>query len=486
MEKLQIKYRTAGKALAPRPIRMPVPGWGGSPDKKKENGSVPQPWHCPPLVEGATYGVELVYHYDTECHVINDNGQTRIEWDYAREPGGVTGIDDFTLSDPRPSNVYMFATSVHLQAPPGYVLRTQPHPRCFFPFDTGTVPHALIAHVQSEWWPKKLFVAFQAPRPGQRHIFRKGEPYAQILFVPRRMTYEMTKMEPEEAREWNDLETNIKAARSYIAKNVWHSPSGSDFNDHYNVLARTFAREGVAGVKQVVDQAVERMRQAVPNDLPVSELLKLASRHRKEGKYVEARDVYFLIRRLDPTNVEAVSELAHLAASIGLMAIAHAGMSQAVAMQPRSAAYRADLGEVLRRMGRFDEAEAALRASLELNSTDPQVMSNLGLTLAQKGRAAEGLQACQAALALDSNLPVVHLRMGSILAQLRQHEQARESYSSALALDPGFTDASRAMAELPANGHQATPALSLWLQSHDAKARPPKQAEHTFGERVQG
>ena len=43
-----------------------------------------------------------------------------------------------------------------IQAPPGYVLQTQPHPR-FFTDDTGTVPLSLIGQVQSEWWPKKLF-----------------------------------------------------------------------------------------------------------------------------------------------------------------------------------------------------------------------------------------------------------------------------------------------------------------------------------------
>ena len=56
MAKLEIKYRTEGKALPPRPIRVSLPGWGGSPDLKKENGSQPQPWHCPLHVEGATSG----------------------------------------------------------------------------------------------------------------------------------------------------------------------------------------------------------------------------------------------------------------------------------------------------------------------------------------------------------------------------------------------------------------------------------------------
>jgi len=46
-EKLQIKYRTAHKALPPQPIRLKVPGWAGAPEITMDNGSEPQPWHCP-------------------------------------------------------------------------------------------------------------------------------------------------------------------------------------------------------------------------------------------------------------------------------------------------------------------------------------------------------------------------------------------------------------------------------------------------------
>ena len=67
MAKLEIKYRLEGKALPPRPVRLSLPGWGGAPEMKKEDGSQPQPWHCPLHVEGATHGIELLYQYDQEA-----------------------------------------------------------------------------------------------------------------------------------------------------------------------------------------------------------------------------------------------------------------------------------------------------------------------------------------------------------------------------------------------------------------------------------
>ena len=91
MDKLQVKYSTYSKATPPQPIRIKAPGWAGAADKM-EDGSPGQPWHCLPFVEGAAYGLELVYPYENECHVVNDGGKVRFEWDFANEPGGgVTG-----------------------------------------------------------------------------------------------------------------------------------------------------------------------------------------------------------------------------------------------------------------------------------------------------------------------------------------------------------------------------------------------------------
>src|SRR3954466_5628949 len=180
MAKVPLKKPLEGKALPPRPIRVSVPGWGGSAEKKKENGSEPQPWHCSLHVDGSTHGLELLYPYDTSCELVNDDGQVRIVWDPSGKPGD--GIDPrvFTTSAPRPSLNYLFNTMTDLQPPPGYVLRTEPHPR-YFSDNTGTAPAAVYGHVQTHWWPKQLFVVFKIPFLGQRHVFRKGDPYAQVL-----------------------------------------------------------------------------------------------------------------------------------------------------------------------------------------------------------------------------------------------------------------------------------------------------------------
>src|SRR5262249_12114480 len=146
---------------------------------------------------------------------------------------------------------YLFNTRLDVQTPPGYVLRTEPHPR-YFTDDSGTVPLAMIGHLQNEWYPRSLFVVFRGPRQGQRHIFRKGEPFVQILVVPKRMDYDLTEMTSAEGTKRRELAGTIQRLKSDIAENIWHNPDNNEFNNHYKVLARAFARDGMVGVEEVL------------------------------------------------------------------------------------------------------------------------------------------------------------------------------------------------------------------------------------------
>jgi tetratricopeptide (TPR) repeat protein len=453
MEKLDIKYALYAKAMPPQPIKVKKPGWGGTLDKM-ENGSEPQPWHCLPFVEASTYGLELLYQYDTECHVVNDNGKIRYEWDFSKEPGGVlTGGEFMSFAPEHAPKFYLFNTRLDLQAPPGHVIRTEPHPR-FYTDDTGTVPVAIGGHVQAEWWPRKLFVVFKVPPPGQRHVFRKGEPYVQLLFVPQRVAYETTKMTEEEEKRRRELETVIDTAKTHISENNWHNPAGVNFGDYYKVMARGFAREGVAGVDAAIQDGMRRYRESLPKDKTLAEALAEGKQHLDARRYNEAKAIFTHVLERDPNNAEAFTQLGIVAASIGQVREALQLMARAVQLQPNVSTYHANLGELLRLLNRFQEAEQAFRAALRLAPRDAGLLSVLGLCLAQQGRVNEGLDACRAALKLDPNAMLVHFRMGMIHAQQRQYAQARASYEAALKADPNFEPARQALRELPAEPAQ--------------------------------
>jgi len=444
MAKLEIKYRTEGKALPPRPIRVSLPGWGGAPEMKKEDGSQPQPWHCPLHVEGATHGVELIYQYEKEARVYNHNGQIQIIWDYANEPGGATA--DFTLGVPPPPQHYLFTTNLDIEAPKGYVLRTQPHPR-FFTDTTGTVPAALYGHVHSEWWPKKLFVVFKIPEPGRFHVFRKGEPYVQILFVPDD-EYEIKPMTPEEDARRKKLEADVRLTKSLIAKHVWHSAGGIEFNDHYKVLERAYERGGVEAVEQVVREAAERYEQAVPKNRSIPEYLDLAKQYHAAGKITEAKEVLHHVMRYDHRNAEVYNRIAQLEWDIGIRDEAVRTMTRATRLEPNRPQYLGNLAQMFAQLGRASEAEQAFRAAISLNPQNPDLLSNLGVILAQRGQVNEGLERCRAAVAMDPKSAAAQHRLGLILAHQRQPDEARRAFEAALSADPRFAAARQALEDL--------------------------------------
>jgi Flp pilus assembly protein TadD len=139
-------------------------------------------------------------------------------------------------------------------------------------------------------------------------------------------------------------------------------------------------------VEAAIHAAVEKQYRTLPTGLSFTQYLDLARQHLSEGKYIQARDVYMHLRAIERDNPEVANGMGNVAAGMGLLDLAAQAMSFAVAAQPRSATYRANLGALLLRMSRFPEAEAYLRSSLELDPGNADVLSNLALAVSRQGR----------------------------------------------------------------------------------------------------
>jgi hypothetical protein len=410
-----VKYSTMFNHLPPQPIRLAGAPWAGSLDKKMEEGSEVQPWHCLPFVEGSTYGLELIYPYETECHVIGTGGTIQFDWDFAKEPNNAAFGAEFKAFAPEDaSRYYSFHTWVYMVAPPGHVLRTEPHPR-FFTDDTGTVPLAMIGHLQNEWYPRRVSPVFRAPRQGQRHIFRKGEPFVQILFVPQRLKYDLARMTEEEEARHHDLENAINVARLDIATNVWQNPAGTAFSNHYKVLARAFARDGIAGVQEEVRKAIEHVDSTFPTDEPIAECMAEGLQRLKASKHKQAMAIFLHVVKRDPGNADAYCNLGLSMIAVGNFKNGIEALQQAAALEPGAARFHATLGKTLWHAGRFEEAEASLRSALPFAPHNPELLSLIGATMAKQGK----------------------------------YEEARGFYESALAVAPAFAPARLALDELP-------------------------------------
>ena len=367
MAKLHLKYRREGKALPPRPIKVAIGDWGGAADQKKVHGSHPQAWHCPAFAAASIHGFELLYQYETELRVVNVNGKVEFQWSLDKEPGeGADPRNDFVISHP-PVTDYLFKTSLDIEAPPGYVLRVEPHPR-FYRDETTTVAAAVCGHVESEWWPKKLFMVFKIPPPGQQHIFRKGEPYAQVLCVARDDDYELTEMTDDEREKRRTLEEQMVQVMPMIGKRIWVSDHNVVFSDFYTVLSRTFAREGKAGVEALVRENIERYNNIVPQGRPVAEYLELARQAIADEQFVDAMAILqHVISKVDPKNAEVYRQLALLQWSWKIPRGAVFAMRRAVELAPNQPTLRLDLASLYQLVNRPDLARQELQAALAID-----------------------------------------------------------------------------------------------------------------------
>lgn len=229
----RLPWRILPGGVPPRRVSLEIPGWAGA-SVRPRDGAVPQPWHCRPFVEGSTYGLELIYPYDTECRVAFGKNGIEFIADFSHEivPGMIW--PPFRMADP---DHYSLGTLVDLQAPEGFALRIEPHPR-FFSDRTDSVPVPLIANLQTSWWPMFFFVTFKRPNRGREHVFRKGEAYAQVIVVPAKIEYSLPQMSDSEAKARDDEARHLMRNRGSIARRSWTSEGKLSFDDLYKQLLR--------------------------------------------------------------------------------------------------------------------------------------------------------------------------------------------------------------------------------------------------------
>jgi len=229
-----IKYRLFEPRLAPRRTKLEVPGWAGLPEPRRD-GSHEYSWHCMPFVEGAQYGIEVFYPFDNELHVETRNGQVALDGDFGPDPGSGINWPPFRSFG---EGYYTYQLLLDLKVADDMAVRSEPHPR-FYTSRTDDVPIAVPALLRTSWWPMISFVVFKAPPEGRTHIFRPGEPFMQLLFVPAEAQFELVPMDEEEAAERELRGRHIHASRDSLGKDSsWTSSTDTVFDGTYRHILR--------------------------------------------------------------------------------------------------------------------------------------------------------------------------------------------------------------------------------------------------------
>ena len=223
-----VKYRLVNPGLRPRKTKLEMPGWAGQPAPRTD-GSHEYAWHCAPFTEGAQYGIEVFYPYDNELHVSQKNGVLHFDGDFGEAPD-----DDLEWPPFRKfgSDYYTHQLLLDLQVGKDWAVRTEPHPR-FYTDPTDTTPIAVPALIRS-WWPMMYFMVFKSPPEGRAHVFRPGEPFAQILVLPEDADFELEPMSEEEAAERELQSRRIHASRATLSADTrWTSATNIVFDGTY-------------------------------------------------------------------------------------------------------------------------------------------------------------------------------------------------------------------------------------------------------------
>jgi hypothetical protein len=228
-----VKCRLFEQRLAPRRTKLEIPGWGGQSEPRRD-GNREQPWHCVPFSESAQYGIEIFYPYDNELHVSTRDGKLVLDGDFGPQPeSGVEWPPFRTFGE----KFYTYQLLLDLKVADGMAIRTEPHPRFYTDF-TDTTPIAVPALLR-RWWPMVNFMVFKSPPEGRTHIFRPGEPMAQIVIIPAEPDFEIVPMGEEEAAERELQSRRIHASRDTLSADThWTSSSNTVFDGTYRHIHR--------------------------------------------------------------------------------------------------------------------------------------------------------------------------------------------------------------------------------------------------------
>ena len=207
-------------------------------EQHKERGAhdppFPVPYHCKPWSDGQRIGWTLFYGFLTPITVVGlGDGRTEIENEaqLARETNQKRVADHFA------EGFFGLGVGYTLITPPGFVSLiippTQP------PANLETVPFV----VETDWYPRQLFLLFKAPAKGVRIALDHKDELARVVVVPRP---EALTAEPMSTAELEEIEQRRTAylEEEKTTSSRWTAATGDTFTHLYKEWSKRY-RSGI-------------------------------------------------------------------------------------------------------------------------------------------------------------------------------------------------------------------------------------------------
>jgi tetratricopeptide (TPR) repeat protein len=138
---------------------------------------------------------------------------------------------------------------------------------------------------------------------------------------------------------------------------------------------------------------------------------------------------------------EAQNNLGGVLAKTGKIEEAIAHYEQALRLNPDYAEAHYNLGVTLQQVGQVPEAIGHYEQALRLKPDDADAHCNLGVALEQDGRVQEAIQHYEQALRINPDYADAHCNLGVALEQDGRAQEAIQHYEQALRIKPDFAEA---------------------------------------------
>ena len=166
----------------------------------------------------------------------------------------------------------------------------------------------------------------------------------------------------------------------------------------------------------------------------------LGALYGQSGRISKALNANQVAVALNPKDAEARYNLGSALQELGRLDAAEVSYKQAIALSPRYTEAHYNLGIVLQELGRLKEAEASYIRVIALTPNSAKAHCNLGNTLHALGRLNEAEASCRKALTLKSDFVEAYNNLGNTLRASGRLVEAEATFRKAISSKPGYAE----------------------------------------------
>jgi tetratricopeptide (TPR) repeat protein len=166
------------------------------------------------------------------------------------------------------------------------------------------------------------------------------------------------------------------------------------------------------------------------------------------GDYATALEQYQTAVQRNPQDAESLSNLGQVLVRMNRTEEALPYFQRALAILPDRWAYQFNLARALGLLGRMDEAITAYRRAQQLFPDDYVTTFNLALALHKRGDEGSAVEQYQKAIALQPEDASFRLALANSLERLQKRAEAAAAYQEYLRLSPKGPDADKVRARI--------------------------------------